>query len=95
MTNASPTAESPPLEFHDESGTLRFWVLTPNREWVGASLAKAVLHYRFGGKFDGSDAAVVYAAHRSVIEAAVLKRVAAGSREPVMLREHDLPVPPR
>ncbi|MBU6259986.1 MAG: hypothetical protein KGL18_11160 [Burkholderiales bacterium] len=95
MTNAPAPTPAPPPEFHDESGTLRFWVLAPDRAWVGASLAKSVLHYRFNGKFDGSDAVTVYAAHRPVLEAAVLKRVAAGSREPVMLREHDLPLPPR
>lgn len=79
--------------FHAETDALRFWVLTPQEVWVGASVSSSVLHYRFQGQRDGSDAALVYAAHRQAIDAAVLRRVATGSREPVMIREFDLASP--
>ncbi|MDT7834094.1 hypothetical protein [Aquabacterium sp. OR-4] len=85
----------PSPEFHGESDALRFWVSTADQASVGASVSRSVLHYRFNGRDDGSDAVSVYAANRALIDAAVLRRVVAGSREPVMVREHDLPVPPR
>jgi hypothetical protein len=89
------TTDLPAPAFHAETDALRFWVAMPGGPVMGASLSRSVLHYRFQGRVDGSDALTVYAAHRLLIDAAVRKRVAAGSREPVMLREHDLPVPPR
>ena len=89
-----PEAPPEPL-FHTPTDALRFWVATPEHGSVGASVPRSVLHYRFNGHADGSDALSVYAANRAVIDAAVLRRVAAGSREPVMLREHDLPSAPR
>lgn len=62
---------------------------------MGASIARLVLHYRFGARIDGSDAVAVYTANRYLIDEAVVRRAIGGSREPVMLRENDLPVPPR
>jgi Protein of unknown function (DUF1488) len=85
---------SPP-SFHQESGAVRFWVQVPNSEPIGAILTRQVLQYRFAAKPDGSDAVALYEAHRSEIDAAVLTRVRNGSIEPVMLRENDLPAPPR
>lgn len=84
----------PEPAFHVESDALRFWVRTPDRQYMGASMSRLVLHHRFQGKVDGSDAIDIYAANRTEIDAAVLRRVSRGSREPVMLREHDLPQPP-
>jgi hypothetical protein len=79
--------------FHPDSGAVRFWVRVPGAAPIGAIVAKQVLHYRFGARLDGSDAVATYEAHRTDIDAAVLRRVGSGSIEPVMLREHDLPPP--
>jgi hypothetical protein len=62
----------------------------PDGSTVGAIVRKELLHYGFGGRFDGGDALLTYGAHRMVIEAAILRRVAGGSIEPVLLREADL-----
>jgi hypothetical protein len=80
--------------FHTPTDALRFWVATPDHRSIGASVPRLVLHYRFQGQEDGSDALAVYAANREVLDGAVLRRLAAGSREPVMLREADLPALP-
>lgn len=90
---ASP-GDLPAPEFHLGADALRFWVPTTGQDAVGASVSSSVLHYRFKGRLDGSDAVLVYEANRQAIDAAVLRRLAAGSREPVMLRENDLPLAP-
>lgn len=77
--------------FHLESGALRFWVDVGGGTLVGASISTRALHYRLHGDLSGSDAVAVYLAHREEIDAAVRRRFAAGSLEPVMLREADLP----
>jgi Protein of unknown function (DUF1488) len=81
--------------FHQDSEALRFWVQVPGGAPIGAMLTKQLLHYRFDAKADGSDAVALYERHRRDLDAAVLARVANGSIEPVMLREHDLPPRPR
>lgn len=73
---------------HDESGAVRFWVETATGE-VGAIIRKETLHFRFRGAASGADMLTTYQAHRHEIDAAVLRRVAAGSIEPVILREAD------
>lgn len=73
--------------FHEDSGAVRFWVRTHHGTFVGASIRKDVLHFRFRAVTDGADALSVYAAHRREIDAAVLRRIADGSIEPVILRE--------
>ena len=95
VTDPATTAALPPPFFHQDSETLRFWVQVPGGVAIGAILTKQLLHYRFDAKPDGSDAVALYEKHRGDIEAAVLSRVASGSIEPVMLREHDLPPRPR
>ncbi len=95
MTDLVAPGDLPPPEFRADSDALRFWVLAPDQTRVGASVSRSVLHYRFQGRADGGDAALVYEANRQEIDAAVVRRVAAGSIEPVMLREHDLPTPRR
>jgi Protein of unknown function (DUF1488) len=80
---------------HDDSGAVRFWVLTESGQQVGAMIGKATLHYSFGAELSGANALATYTANREVIDAAVRYRVAAGSIEPVMLRERDLPPPAR
>ena len=91
MTQPLEHAELRPPSFDPDSATLRFWVALPAGPPIGAILSRQVLHYRFRARIDGSDAVTVYEAHRSEIDAAVVRRVAAGSIEPVMLRENDLP----
>ena len=85
----STGATLPPPFFHQDSETVRFWVQVPGGASIGAILTKQLLHYRFDAKPDGSDAVALYEKHRSDIDASVLRRVAGGSIEPVMLREHD------
>jgi hypothetical protein len=75
--------------FHLDSGALRFWV-DVGGGCMGATISKQALHYRFGADLSGSDAVAVYRAHRPEIDAAVRRRVALGSIEPVMLREADV-----
>jgi hypothetical protein len=88
---APPASEpmGPQAFFHDESGAVRFWVRTAEGSWVGAIARKQVLRFRFGAMDSGEDALKVYQDHRHEIDAAVLRRVAAGSIEPVILREAD------
>jgi len=78
--------------FHQESGAVRFWVPIDG-QMIGASISRETLHYRFRPTSKGEDPLETYTAHAADIAAAVTKRVAAGSLEPVMLREFDLRVP--
>lgn len=82
----------PSAFFHDATGAVRFWVLAEDGGFVGASIAKEVLHYRFRAELSGTDALPTYLAHREEIDAAVRRRLANGSLEPVMLREIDVAV---
>lgn len=81
---------TPPPFLHDASGDVRFWVLLDDGASIGASISMRALHYRYRASLDGADAVATYTAHRADIDAAVRRRFAAGSLEPVMLREHDL-----
>lgn len=94
MTQPLENAELRPPSFDPESASLRFWVAMPAGPPIGAILSRQVLHYRFQAHMDGGDAVAVYEAHRDEIDAAVVRRVSAGSLEPVMLRENDLPKSP-
>jgi len=92
---AVPAVEArdvPPPSLHLESGTVRFWVDVGGGRYVGASISKQALHYRFNAQASGDDAVDVYRAHGAEIDAAVRRRIDAGSREPVLLREGDLVV---
>jgi hypothetical protein len=79
---------------HDDSGTVRFWVDVDGQP-VGASIRKETLHYSFAAGRSDDQPLATYLAHADEIAEAVRRRVAAGSIEPVMLREHDLPTPTR
>ena len=81
--------------FHTDSGGLRFWVALPDGPPMGAVLSARLLQFLYQGQSDGSDAIAVYESNRRAIDAAVVRRAAAGSLEPVMLRENDLPPRPR
>lgn len=93
---ANEVPYAPPVAaYHGDSESLRFWVPIDGQAVMGASVSRSVLHHRFQGAPDGSDALVIYATHRIALEAAVRHRVAMGSREPVIVRENDLPPPQR
>ncbi|WP_083438512.1 DUF1488 family protein [Caldimonas brevitalea] len=87
--------------FHLASGALRFWVLQDDGRCVGASISKETLHYCFRGDSYGENAVATYEVNRRCIDDAVRRRTAAGSLEPVMLRDTDVsdgrlrPQPPR
>ncbi len=75
--------------FHESSATVRFWVLVDER-LMGASVGREALHHRYRPTAQGDDPLETFHANCADIEAAVRRRVAQGSREPVMLREFDL-----
>jgi hypothetical protein len=68
---------------------VRLWVRTPGGTVMGAIARKSVLNARFGAAAGDTDALAIYQAHRAQVDAAVLRRIAAGSLEPVLLREAD------
>jgi len=79
-----------PLPYFDEpSDAVRFWVLVEGQP-LGASISRATLHYRFRPKSSDDDPIETFKANEREIDAAVRRRLQAGSLEPVMLREHDL-----
>jgi hypothetical protein len=86
---SSETGMTEPAFFHIPSGTVRFWVLIDGKS-VGASIGKEALHYRYKAHMSGDEPLATYAAHAAEIDAAVRRRVAAGSHEPVMLRDPDV-----
>jgi hypothetical protein len=92
MSTPDPSTLPEPF-FHADSGTVRFWVASGEGAWVGASIAKETLHYRFRGELSGANAVATYTAHRTEIDDAVKRRIAQGSIEPVMLRESDVATP--
>jgi len=79
---------------HLPSGTVRFWVPVEGQV-VGASIRREILHYRYNPTRTDDDPLVTYAANEAELHAAVRRRVAKGSIEPVMLRDADLQAPPR
>jgi hypothetical protein len=75
--------------FHQESGAVRFWVPIDDH-LVGASISRETLHYRFRPGARDEDPMETFTTYSGDIIAAVERRVAQGSLEPVMLREFDL-----
>ena len=75
--------------FHESSGTVRFWVQLEGK-LIGASVGRTALHHRYRPTSQDDDPVETFNAHLGDIEAAVRRRVAEGSIEPVMLREYDL-----
>ena len=75
--------------FHPASQEVRFYV-SIDGEAVGASIGQATLHYCFCPTAKEDDPLQTFKSHSTEIEAAVRRRVSAGSYKPVMLREHDL-----
>ena len=80
---------SQPAFFHEESGAVRFWVDVDGTP-IGASISQQTLHYRFRPGVRDDVPLETYKAFAEEIDAAVVRRVAMGSIEPVMLREFDL-----
>jgi hypothetical protein len=80
--------------FHEASGAIRFWVLVDDL-LVGASIGKETLHYRYRAQRTDDEPLATYLANSTEIDAAVRRRVATGSIEPVMLREADLRLAPQ
>lgn len=78
--------------FHEGSGAVRFWVSTADGAFIGASIRQEVLRFRFHASESEPHALAAYMARRRDIDAAVLRRIAQGALEPVMLRESDFPV---
>lgn len=75
--------------FHEASRSVRFWVPF-GESGTGASIGQETLSYCFlGGRPGEEDPVRLYVAHQARIHAAVMRRVSAGSREPVMLRPND------
>ncbi len=79
--------------FHADSGCVRFWVLVGD-QYVGASIRGDALHYRFRPQRTDDVPLETYLANAAEIDEAVRRRVAAGSIEPVMLREFDVRAQP-
>ena len=77
--------------FHEASGAVRFWILVDGRPF-GASVSREALRHRYRPASQGDDPMEIYQANAADLEAAVRRRVAQGSREPVLLREYDLRV---
>ncbi|GAB4567193.1 MAG: DUF1488 family protein [Rhizobacter sp.] len=75
--------------FHSDSGAVRFWVPIDDQV-VGCSISRETLHHRFRPGVQGDDPLDTFNTYSSDIIAAVKRRVAQGSIEPVMLREYDL-----
>jgi hypothetical protein len=79
--------------FHLASGTVRFWVLVGD-QYVGSSIRNDILHYRYHPNQTDDDPLATYAENAAELHAAVQRRVAKGSIEPVMLRGPDLQAVP-
>ncbi len=80
---------APAAFYHQDSEAVRFWVPIADG-FVGASIRRAVLQYHFRPKGSEEEPIATYARHAAELGAAVQRRVAQGSIEPVMLRESDL-----
>jgi hypothetical protein len=93
-STTSATAPAPEPFYHLPSGTVRFWVLVDG-QFVGCSIRREVLHYRYHATQTDDDAMATYAANLADLHDAVRHRVAKGSIEPVMLREADIKAMPR
>ncbi|HKB55136.1 MAG TPA: DUF1488 family protein [Ramlibacter sp.] len=74
--------------FHEASGAVRFWIVVDGKPF-GASVSREALHHRYRPTMHDDEPLETYLANAADIEAAVRRRLAQGSREPVMLREYD------
>jgi hypothetical protein len=88
-SSATGAAATPEAFLHLSSGTVRFWVRV-NEQFVGASIRREILHYRYHATRTNDDPMVTYAENLAELHAAVRLRVTKGSIEPVMLRDADI-----
>lgn len=79
--------------FDQGSGTVRFQVHVGG-EYVSASIGRAILHYRYNPSSVSDEPLTTYHQHSAEIHEAVRRRLSAGSREPVMLRDGDVRAAP-
>lgn len=82
---------NPPF-FHEPSGSVHFWVPIDG-EFVGARIGRETLHYCYRPSASDDEPMDTYALHSQEIDDAVRRRFAAGSVEPILVREHDLHEP--
>lgn len=80
---------NPQAFFHADSASVRFWVAIGD-DFVGATIGKNTLHYRFMAGQSDDEPLATYLANAELIDDVVRRRVAGGSIEPVMLREYDM-----
>jgi Protein of unknown function (DUF1488) len=78
--------------FHAASASVRFWV-PAGETGIDAIISKETLSYGFRGRMTDEDPLAIYASHLKPIHEAVLRRIEAGARQPVILREHHLSLP--
>jgi len=78
---------------HEASDSVRFQVRASGA-LVNASVSRQALRYSFKSADLSADLLSIYNIHSSKIHEAVLRRLAQGAREPVMLRESNFPAPP-
>lgn len=79
----------PPPYFDRGADRVRFMVPIGS-SLIEASIGRATLHYRYHPKGVTDDALSTYVENAEEINAAVRRRMAAGAREPVMLRDPDV-----
>jgi hypothetical protein len=80
--------------YYDASAaTVTFWVEVDGVP-VRAIIGKATLHYRYQKNSSTDDPLATYEQHAGEIAEAVRRRLAAGAREPVMLRDGDVAARP-
>jgi hypothetical protein len=80
--------------YHEGTEAVRFWVPV-NGVLVGASVRRQVLHDHFHRERHDDEPLPTFLGRAEAMAAAVRRRVAGGSIEPVMLREFDLAaIPP-
>lgn len=75
--------------FHEASGTVRFWVQLVQGP-IGAMVRRETLHYRYHAPVGNADPLATYRDNAQEIDEAVRRRAAAGSAEPILLRDADL-----
>jgi hypothetical protein len=90
MNSSVNPGPKPEPFFHEASEAVRFWVLTDEGGYIGATIRRDTLHYLFETGQARNEPVSLYLQNHREIDAAVLRRCAAGSIEPVMLREADL-----
>jgi hypothetical protein len=74
------------------TATVRFWVAVDD-VLVGATIGKSTLHYRWYKNSSTDDPLTTYTQNAAEIDDVVRRRLAAGSREPIMLRDADVVAP--